>query len=96
MYADCSNTSEYGSYVVGPKVVGKPSKDAMKEALKRIQDGSFAKEFMDDYRAGFPELKKLRERSANSLLSRVGEDLRAHMSFVGEADKYSTPEEATK
>ncbi|MFD1125699.1 ketol-acid reductoisomerase [Lentilactobacillus raoultii] len=93
MYADCSNTSEYGSYVVGPKVVGKESKQAMKDSLKRIQDGSFAKEFMDDYRNGFKKLYKMRERSANSLLSRVGADLRDHMSFVGEADKYSTPTE---
>lgn len=91
MYADCSNTSEYGSYVIGPKVVGAESKKAMEEALKEIQNGKFAKDFMDDYRAGFPELKKMRERSANSQLSEVGAELRAHMPFVKEADKYSTP-----
>ncbi|GAF41028.1 Ketol-acid reductoisomerase [Agrilactobacillus composti DSM 18527 = JCM 14202] len=93
MYADCSNTSEYGSYVVGPKVIGKESKQAMKDALKRIQNGEFAREFMDDYRAGFPELYKLRERSANSQLSQVGAELRSHMPFVKDADKYSTPAE---
>ena len=92
MYADCSNTSEYGAYIVGPKVIGPESKKAMEASLKDIQDGTFAKRFMADYRAGFPELKKLRERSANSLLSRVGAELRAAMPFVKEADKYSTPE----
>jgi ketol-acid reductoisomerase len=92
MYADCSNTSEYGSYVVGPKVIGKESKQAMKDALENIQNGKFAKDFMDDYRAGFPELYKMRERSANSQLSEVGEALRARMPFVKDADKYSTPQ----
>ena len=91
MYADCSNTSEYGSYVVGPKVIGAESKEAMKDALKRIQDGSFAKEFMADYRNGFKDLYRMRERSANSQLSQVGAELREHMPFVTEADKYSTP-----
>ncbi|MQS89229.1 ketol-acid reductoisomerase [Companilactobacillus mishanensis] len=94
MYADCSNTSEYGSYVVGPKVVGPESKQAMKDALENIQNGKFAKDFMKDYRAGFPELYKLRERSAHSLLSEVGEGLRERMPFVKEADKYSTPQNA--
>ncbi|WP_318531621.1 MULTISPECIES: ketol-acid reductoisomerase [Loigolactobacillus] len=89
MYRDCSNTSEYGSYVVGPKVIGKESKQAMKDALKEIQNGKFAKDFMADYRAGFPELYRLRERSENSQLSQVGEELRARMPFVKEADKYS-------
>lgn len=89
MYADCSNTSEYGSYVVGPKVIGPESKQAMKDALTDIQNGKFAKDFMADYRAGFPELYRLRERSANSQLSQVGAELRAHMPFVNDADKYS-------
>lgn len=94
MYADCSNTSEYGSYVVGPKVVGPESKQAMKDALENIQNGKFAKEFMNDYRNGFKDLYKMRERSANSLLSEVGEQLRERMPFVKEADKYSTPQSA--
>ena len=93
MYADCSNTSEYGSYVIGPRVIGPESKAAMKQALKEIQDGTFAKNFMDDYRAGFPDLKKMRERSANSQLSQVGAELRSKMPFVNDADKYSTPED---
>nr|WP_276329405.1 ketol-acid reductoisomerase [Convivina intestini] len=91
MYQDCSNTSEYGSYVVGPKVINAESKKAMQEALKDIQTGKFAKDFMDDYRAGFPELYKMRERSANSQLSKVGAELRERMPFVAADDKYSTP-----
>ncbi|WP_416353189.1 ketol-acid reductoisomerase [Agrilactobacillus fermenti] len=91
MYADCSNTSEYGSYVVGPKVVGPEAKNAMKAALENIQNGKFAKEFMKDYRNNFKGLYEMRQRSAHSKLSEVGEELRAHMPFVKEADKYSTP-----
>ena len=43
-----SNTAEYGEYYAGPKVINDESRRAMKEILARIQDGSFAKEFVDD------------------------------------------------
>ncbi|MDF7626513.1 ketol-acid reductoisomerase [Lactobacillaceae bacterium L1_55_11] len=89
MYRDCSNTSEYGSYVQGPKVVNETSKQAMQEGLKRIQDGSFAKEFMDDYRNGFKKLYAYREEMENSKLQKIGNELRAKMPFVNAADKYS-------
>ena len=92
MYDDCSNTSDFGSYTVGPKVVGEASKQAMKESLKRIQDGTFAKEFMDDYRNGFKRLNAYKKDMESSQLSKVGAELRARMPFVNEADKYSTPE----
>lgn len=93
MYNDCSNTSEYGSYAVGPKVIGPESKQAMKDALKRIQDGSFAKDFMDDYHNGFKYLYSQREAMKNTKLSQVGRELRARMPFVADNDKYSTPED---
>ena len=43
-----SNTAEYGEYYAGPKVINDESRAAMREILARIQDGSFAREFMDD------------------------------------------------
>ena len=41
-----SNTAEYGDYITGPKIITEDTKKAMKQILKDIQDGSFAKEFL--------------------------------------------------
>ncbi|WP_429971541.1 ketol-acid reductoisomerase [Fructilactobacillus sp. Tb1] len=89
MYKDCSNTSEYGSYVQGPKVVNESSKEAMRQGLRDIQDGTFAKEFMADYRNGFKKLYAYREEMEQSQLQKVGDQLREKMPFVKSADKYS-------
>ena len=43
-----SNTAEYGDYITGPKIITEDTKKAMKQILKDIQDGSFAKEFLLD------------------------------------------------
>ena len=56
----CSDTAEYGDYVSGPRVITPDVKEHMKEVLSDIQDGTFAKRFMDDQAAGAPEFKKLR------------------------------------
>ncbi|MHA8138030.1 ketol-acid reductoisomerase [Lactobacillaceae bacterium Scapto_B20] len=90
MYKDCSNTSEYGSYTRGPKVINETSKAAMRQNLREIQDGTFAKEFMDDYRNGFKKLYAYREEMEQSQLQKVGNDLRSRMPFVNAEDKYST------
>ena len=43
-----SNTAEYGEYYAGPKVINEQSREAMREILARIQDGTFAEEFVAD------------------------------------------------
>ena len=57
-----SNTAEYGEYYAGPKVINDKSREAMKEILKRIQDGSFAQEFVDDCNNGHKKLLEEREK----------------------------------
>ena len=89
MYKDCSNTSEYGSYTRGPKVINEESQRAMKQNLKEIQDGTFAKEFMEDYHNGFKKLYAYRKEMENSKLQEVGDELRTKMPFVAAEDKYS-------
>ena len=53
----------------------------MQYHLKRIQDGSFAKEFMDDQAAGAPKFKKLQEEYSHPHLETVGPKLRAMFSW---------------
>ena len=47
-----SNTAEYGDYITGPKIITEDTKKAMKQILKDIQDGTFAKEFLLDMSTG--------------------------------------------
>ena len=56
----CSDTAQYGDFT--STVVDESTKDRMRYQLKRIQDGSFAKEFMDDQAAGAPKFKELQEK----------------------------------
>jgi len=58
------------------------TKDAMREALKRIQNGDFAKEWIDEYASGGEQFQKLREADANHPVEKVGDELRKMMSWI--------------
>ena len=77
-----STTAEYGDYVSGPRVVGEPSRQAMREILAEIQDGSFARGFVEDYESGAPRLKEARAEARGHQIERVGEQLRAMMPWI--------------
>ena len=77
-----SNTAEYGDYYAGEKVITDSSKAAMKEILKRIQDGSFADEFIEDSKNGQKKLLAIREAENASQIEEVGETLRSLFSWI--------------
>ena len=77
-----SNTAEYGDYYAGEKVITDSSKAAMKEILKRIQDGSFADEFIQDSKNGQKKLLANREAENASQIEEVGETLRSLFSWI--------------
>ena len=81
-----SNTAEYGDLTRGEKVVGDETRKAMKEVLARIQDGSFAKEWIEENKKGGKNFAALREREKQHPIEKVGEQLRAMMSWLP-ADK---------
>ena len=81
-----SNTAEYGDMTRGPKVIGEQSKQAMKDLLKDIQNGSFADEFLNEMKSGCKKFNELRKENADHLIEKVGEEIRS--SFVwGNQDK---------
>ena len=81
-----SNTAEYGDMTRGPKVIGEQSKQAMKDLLKDIQNGSFADEFLNEMKSGCKKFNELRKENADHLIEKVGEEIRS--SFVwGTQDK---------
>ncbi|NJD10423.1 MAG: ketol-acid reductoisomerase, partial [Gemmatimonadetes bacterium] len=77
-----SDTAEYGDYVAGAQVVNETSRAAMKKLLVEIQDGTFAKAWIDENRAGQPNFKQRRARDIEHQIERVGRELRRMMPFV--------------
>ena len=77
-----SNTAEYGGQTRGPRVVNETSRQAMREALEEIQNGSFAREYLCECMVNQPVLKKLRVRDDESVLEVTGKKLRRLMPFV--------------
>lgn len=81
-----SNTAEYGDMTRGPEVIGKESRQAMKELLKDIQSGAFANEFLNEMETGCKNFNRLRKENADHLIEKVGQEIRS--SFVwGNKDK---------
>jgi ketol-acid reductoisomerase len=77
-----SDTAEYGGLTVGPKIVTEETKNAMRETLTRIQNGEFAKEWIDEYDSGGANFARLRDEDANHPVEQVGDQLRKMMSWI--------------
>jgi ketol-acid reductoisomerase len=77
-----SNNAEYGEYVTGPKVVTSATKDAMRQCLKDIQTGDYAKSFILENKAGAPTLLSRRRLNAEHPIEIVGEKLREMMPWI--------------
>jgi len=77
-----SDTAEYGDYVSGPRIINKKTKKRMKKILKEIQNGSFAKDFIDDQDKGAKKFKKFRKKGEQSQIEEVGKKLRGLMAWV--------------
>jgi ketol-acid reductoisomerase len=76
MHYSISDTAEYGSHTVGPKVVDEHVRENMRAVLGRIQDGSFAREWIAEMERGQPSLEEYRARLAETQLEQVGRRLR--------------------
>jgi ketol-acid reductoisomerase len=77
-----SNNAEYGEYVTGPRVINDESRAAMREALANIQNGNYAKRFLNEGASGYPEMTEAREANAAHPIEQVGEKLRAMMPWI--------------
>ncbi len=84
-----SDTAEYGDYVSGPRVIDSHVKENMKAVLKDIQDGTFAKRFIDDQDAGAPEFKALRKKGEDHPIESTGRELRKLFSWIKNEDDYT-------
>jgi len=79
-----SNNAEYGEYVTGPEVINEESRAAMRNALKRIQNGEYAKMFITEGATNYPSMTAYRRNNAAHGIEVVGEKLRAMMPWIAE------------
>lgn len=77
-----SNNAEFGEYVTGPKVINEESRAAMKQALKDIQDGVYAKNFISEGATNYPMMTAWRRNNAAHPIEAVGEKLRSMMPWI--------------
>lgn len=76
MWDGVSNTAEYGGRTRGNRIIDSRTKQTMKEILKDVQSGKFASEWVAEYEAGMPVLRKLREEGEKSEIEVVGRKIR--------------------
>jgi len=82
-----SNTAEYGDLTRGEKVVGDETRAAMKKTLADIQNGTFAKEWIEENKNGGKNFASLREKEKQHPIEIVGAQLRGMMSWLPAAKK---------
>jgi ketol-acid reductoisomerase len=77
-----SNTAEYGDLTRGKRVISDDTRSAMKAILGEIQDGTFAREWIAENRAGQENFKRMREEQAGHQVEVVGKELRSQMDWI--------------
>src|SRR3954466_419993 len=77
-----SNTAEYGDLTRGGRIIGTPTREAMKEILGEIQSGEFAKEWIAENRAGQENFQRMREEEKKHQVEQVGRELRSSMDWI--------------
>jgi ketol-acid reductoisomerase len=77
-----SNTAEYGDLTRGKRIIGEPTREAMKTILGEIQSGEFAKEWIAENRAGQENFMRMREEQKGHQIEREGKELRAMMDWI--------------
>jgi ketol-acid reductoisomerase len=87
-----SDTAEYGDYTAGSRIVTAETKATMRQLLKEIQSGEFAKRWIAENENGCPNFKAMREQDRNHSIEIVGAKLRDMMPFL---DPVKLPQPAT-
>jgi ketol-acid reductoisomerase len=77
-----SNTAEYGDLTRGKRVIGEPTREAMKQILSEIQSGEFAREWIAENQAGQENFQRMREEQKNHQVEVVGRELRSSMDWI--------------
>ncbi|MCC7155970.1 MAG: ketol-acid reductoisomerase [Bryobacterales bacterium] len=88
-----SDTAEYGDYTRGPRVVDASTRARMKDILKEIQSGQFAREWINENKTGRGNFLKMREEARNQKVEVVGRELREMMTFLKKKKEAGVPQD---
>jgi ketol-acid reductoisomerase len=77
-----SDTAEYGDYTGGPRIITDQTRETMRQMLREIQDGSFARKWIQENETGREWFEATREKEQQQPIEKVGEELRAMMTFL--------------
>jgi ketol-acid reductoisomerase len=77
-----SDTAEYGDYYAGPKIITEETRYTMSKLLKDIQDGSFARVWIEENNQGRPWFNQQRRTQQDHMIETVGAQLREMMPFI--------------
>ncbi|MFZ0630272.1 MAG: ketol-acid reductoisomerase [Acidobacteriaceae bacterium] len=92
-----SDTAEYGDYTAGPRIVTDATRAEMKKLLTEIQNGTFAKKWIEENKTGRKNFTQMRKNEAGLLVEKVGAELRAAMPFLDPVEvKDGTPQPAAQ
>ncbi|MBA2769641.1 MAG: ketol-acid reductoisomerase [Sporichthyaceae bacterium] len=84
MYWSVSETAEYGGYTRGPRIVTEQTRAEMRKILGEITDGTFAKEWIDEYDNGLPNYKRSYQENTEHRVEQTGRQLRPLMSWISD------------
>ena len=77
-----SDTAEFGDLTRGPRIVDDHVKESMRRILAGVKDGSFAREWIAENRAGQENFKRMRAEQADHQIEREGKELRSMMDWI--------------
>ena len=89
-----SDTAEYGDYTRGPRVIDARVRESMKQVLSEIQNGTFAKEWMDESAQGREKFMAMRSKASAHTIEKVGSELRKMMPWIQTAKGEATAAQA--
>jgi ketol-acid reductoisomerase len=84
MHQFVSDTAKYGDLTRGPRIIDAHVRDNMKQVLKEVQDGTFAREWIEENKTGQKNYKRLMQEDLEQRIEKVGKELRGRMSWLQE------------
>ena len=84
MHQFVSETAKYGDLTRGPRIIDAHVRENMRQVLKEVQDGTFARQWVEENKAGQPNYKRLLKADLDQRIEKVGRELRSRMSWLQE------------